>query len=903
MISKKLMVMMISMVGAVACFSVGLSAYTKVSMDPNAVETHSYDAVDDGETVTVSFKYFAFTGYTEGDVVNNVAEDFSYDKTYDASTNQSQSLPLSFSSSFEGVSYSKTITANLSSNSTANISGLTAGTKIGSSTVGGIEYTLFASTTFTLTRTSSTSCNTTKYTYQVKGSYHWEYESAQIIPTGSAYGSAVMKTISVPKGSKLSESMARRLFEDEGANGYGYYGVFTDENLSSRYSFSTVLNSNKTLYAGFYKNTYDAVDYLGKILHNKTSNSAVYAEAAGTMNPKNDPSWFSTTKTLSLYNGGNDIVIPAGAKVTFGLNDGSEKKLWGDAQNTKMDGQETYRCFTVSLAEDIDLRGTISIGGTLGQKSSSSNEQGNITTYHVVLDLNGHTITCSSTAKILSYGIIIDSKGTGKILMNGACSILTPAIVYEYHGGNATSNTVNSYTTFPFQWYNAPYLRCRVEMRHINGSWGSVSGYLAIKTSGYSESTPELHILGGNSDYLFVISGNDPEAYVEYEGIQSSAILDALEGTDTACVSRRSRITFHHISHSEFGYLSLSVGTTVNTQDYLFPISPFFNIRFEDSNFYLNKSMVLLPGCSFFGDADSEMHFETTTYSNKQLAGGFFCFERSHVFYDDRISPKVGDPIKDAGFSADVGTTSTKAPNSVQLARYYGKATATFLGKTYFKTGNTSPYVFSGVVNLHNVGWDDGGENPLHESSETSLAAQLIDVKSHGAVLQTYGYSFMLGYKDSSDYCQEIMSTSMPLIAFDEAFVIDSSRSLHGHFDDTKGIFYEHLESGAWQAYILKSTATKKFQANNLTPTAVDVIEGSADSYYQYVVNASGETYYYFSGVYLPPSTSKATPTNSNGTYTITLNTSRFLKNGTTTNVKWKNASASHPKSGYWAKA
>ena len=867
--------------------TIGGATYSKKTISPNAEETNSYAVLDESTKVTVSFKYSAITGTEAGATADQYSDTASFNTTYGSNSNASQTLTLSFSHpGNSSITYSTTKTLNADSGTA-----YAAGATIGTVTSGGTTYTIKAVTAFTFSRAKSSGCSTT-YTYTITGTYRFEWTGAIMTNVVTNFGNAVMKTFSLPKNGQLTDATLRRLFEPEASDGYVYHGVYSDAALTTPLTLPVTVSSNATYYVGFYKNTYTDVAYLGKQIHNMSANKTVYLGASGILDPSNDATYFSPTKSFVLVNGGTPINIPSGKTLLFALGGGTFENTF-TAKKTDVEPTEANRQYTVVLGEDINLSGTLQIGGTSGNSDASSNSQGMLNGAYVVLDLNGHTINCASGASIDCRGMLIDSAGTGNIVLNGSASLSSLMVIYDTRGGSATSAMAD--TTFPYNWYHMPYLRCKVTMKHSSGTWGSIVGRFNFRSSGYTTKSVVFNIVGPNaSGYLFSVSGDAEDSIAIFEGIHAEALEKAIGG-DTQSIARRLRVTFRH-TNCQFGYFSVNVGTSVDTRDYTMPITPFMDLRFENSKFTLDKPMCLIPGSSFFGDEDSTMHFTTSTYSSTQLAGGLYVGDRSCVTYDDRISPTVGAVITNHSYKANEGMAAAVS-GSQPLAKYYGKGTSTFLGKTYFTTGNTTSYVFSGITNMHNLGTYNASTSTYTNSAKSSLYEQFVDVVSKGANITTYGHSWMVGQK------YETYSFSMPLISFDEAFIIDSSRSLHGHYDDANGVFYNHLDSGVMEPYILASSSNTVYSPTGLTPMACTVVEGESSDYYQYVTGSNGYNYYFFSGSHLLSSSSNtATPAKDGGVWKVTLNTSRF-ESSTTLAVKWVNASQSHRPGGYWARA
>ena len=511
----------------------------------------------------------------------------------------------------------------------------------------------------------------------------------------------VRKKLSVPSGYSLTDTYVANLFSS-GVDGYAFYGlvdaVSSDDtyvpstSLTLSYSYGDEITENSHFYAIFTK-TSTSESTITTAVNNTTSGNTtnIYIGAHGEgCNVSTDPTYVSSINNVALGTSDTPATVADGAIVNFCLNSSATQAYASysetpyDATNNptgyylKVEPQEENRQYTVSLQNDLYVNGTLVIGGTYGS-GTCSGTQGNINSYYVVLDLNGHDIHVSNTGSIMCYGMIIDSSLVpGTIYLKGG-NITTLLVMLDYKDFYTTFGCAMTYVC-PFQLYFIPYLRCRVEFTYdATYGWGEIDSFCRVHaatnltvfswTVDGLATDLTLNLIGPSDDtnkaFIFELetpaSGEEEKASVVYEynsldGVltDEDATTEDLQNINDYSLFVRNGLAFNNveftmgdvdITFSLIGSAKITVGYA---NDFSFPISPFFDIALNGSTFNIDSQLQFEAGSTFTADSDSKVILTTATYlggpyQGSVRFGGISSLDRGINYYDKKSGNFVED--------------------------------------------------------------------------------------------------------------------------------------------------------------------------------------------------------------------------------------------------------------------
>ena len=620
-------------------------------------------------------------------------------------------------------------------------------------------------------------------------------------------------------------------------------------------AYYLVLNSDNDL-SEYKNNLSDTITNLQS--GEKTFNAEV---AQGDENVTNDLSYFEGDRAVFLM---HETTIHEGVTINFGLNDGNIKQSASvtGVSNFEPENSAHELQYKVVLQEDMVIDGTLLIGSDYGVSGSQASN-GLITDEYVCLDLNGHNITINSTGKLESYGLIKDSKGTGTIFVKGG-SIQTLATIQDYRGGGATSKLVSG-KVFPFEVYSLPYLRCHVQiLMDSNRQFGEFLALAHVNYMSSSRTEVVLNFIGpeGGDSFLFSISNPQLDSSVDIYGYSHKAMEEDAKMTETdrqAVLSKRMKIQLNNVV-CNMNALKFNISVPIDTSEYFFPISGFFDIMLCASTIVISQRIKFMPGSSFFADETSVV---ALSY-NDQRSAQVIALGNNYYYYDSQYEKFVNNDYMDGGD----GAQGQKYRRSDVFAKYFSFPRIYIYGTLAIRQGNTesnsSPYVLAGNINFNRVAYysDDLSARTYVDYEEQENPFTKIVSDSSGATsFSTYSFSSMLGgvtglkegYKTyfSKGY-------SLPLVSNGICYYQNTTQTNGsvGTFDSRTG---EMLFDGSH--YILESTRSYSSSATN-DDGSCSLIRVTKDSDLPVYQDDNGGKYIFFAGMY-----SKFSPeTDSTGT-------------------------------------
>lgn len=630
-------------------------------------------------------------------------------------------------------------------------------------------------------------------------------------------------SITIDKGSSIPTSFIKNSFyKDKNSKDYEFVGfkeVRSDGKPSDSFtSLDKTFTENTTLYAVFNSKTLngDTKYNLSDTINNTSSGTVDFnaGVAAGNLNLSNDYTWLDSEKKVFLGGANTMTTIKKGVNARFLFNDGSEsKKNEFKSEYVHVEPDEENRQYTVVLQNDLIINGQMQVEGNYGVNTSGAT-QGVITKEYMCLDLNGHNITINNGGKLISNGLIIDSVGTGQIIVEGGGYLRTLAVIHDYRGGTMTQSYVNK-DVFPFQVYQLPYLRCkaRVKYNQTNG-WGSLNGYVnaqalndvvvAGQTIIKGQQEFELNFIGSSNNFIKLDkpSTYNEDSYVDVIGYKENSIDEASANNKPYSISQRIKIIINNcvVSIGEFKF-NIKVGpisVSVDTSKYSLPISSFFDLEVKNSFLTLDKRIKFLPGSSLIVDKNSTT---LLSYNKKaKRAGQISVLDKSYCYYDKNYKYVTTDLIKLADMSGkDQNGNATEANISgddygqrvfkaQSFQKYKSNPNVQIKGTLLFKTGNDSgmDYQLSGTINLNKIGYtSDGTLSSSTSSTIVNSNNPFSELNKQSVKVITYGYDYMIGNCSNNSH---VKGFSRPLVSNETAYYNDGINSYVGTYEND-GIF------------------------------------------------------------------------------------------------------------------
>ena len=599
---KKVNLILIFIFVVIAFCGLGIGSYL-IQGNPIKIENGNVNNNNDNITITVKYKVYDNLTETETDRIDQGTRNINSDSAY----NDFKSYVSSYIDT-EAIPY-----FNNPSNGTTLQDGKYLITK--SQEYSGFYFVIQnSSCKVTITSGSCGGSDTTSYSgscniYFVKYDRIYEYS----LFSDSTYDEIITCNSGYIFNSYYIKSKLH-LFTEDDKYSFLYFkyvnsdGTLTDEivndgiTINSDSTICAIINNNKSTTLG-------KID-ITELVKNTTSTLKVYI-GSSQANVSDDYTYASELNSFSLGKNNNQISINSGANINFCLNSGSEYFL-ADSKNSnngsiiEAEVSNKSKQYTVCLNSSlvIESGAKLTIGAYLG-KSGSTGVQGHINGDYVCLDLMGNNLIVKG--ELLAYGLIKDSIGTGRVIVEGG-ELTTPTTILDYKGGTNTRE-LNTAKVFPFLLYNIPYLRAKTIIKYdeLNGKWGGITGFLRIclqTTFGATFENINIRFIGNDNNYFFQFVealGSFNESYLEFTSYLTNAPKDEITNSTNFNSNALRRISWN-FENVKFKINSINLtinSVNINTSDFIFPLSPFMEIFIKNS-IYILKFFYLVKKNEFF---------------------------------------------------------------------------------------------------------------------------------------------------------------------------------------------------------------------------------------------------------------------------------------------------------------
>ena len=655
----------------------------------------------------------------------------------------------------------------------------------------------------------------------------------------------------------------------------GFYNSFNNGVLENKYTNDTFTDT-ATIYLALYK---PISEQIGKYSVTETINNIqsgtydfyVNNPAGGGQNIWNDYSYDQTNSSFNLGFSNLATTINQGSIINFALNDGFKLNLNdNDYQPPSVpsyanpDTQQNSKQYTIKLINDLYINGTLNLHSKVGNNTSSS-MQSSINGGYVNLDLNGHNIYISSTGTLNSYGIIEDSVGNGTINVSAGGTLASYVTIEDYKSGSSTTKLVDQ-KVFPFTNYFFPYLRCNVYIECTKNtqniiSTGTFNGIVSFKLINDQSiitvpiANMTLNFIGTGDNTFFKINdvensnGNTSSGvYLNFNFNENTNFEDFLTTSNEYryLTTIRNKWTFVNLNISlnkitmdvagalgdDFELIigifggALKIPSTINTDEYVFPLPAYFDLNFINSIFRFSQPVQILPGASLYFDEDSFVYLE---YNTSRSAGLYSSGDAVKIFKNEGF-------INTSTSTSDLWSTGLIHTESIW--KYSNQPSINCLGTIVFTKGNAvSPYILVGNINFNKVAICDSNGSNLQDLNVDK--SQLFStLQTNGVNVKTYSYFIYPGNEN-----MVLKAYTLPLISYDNAYVYNSDGpyNLYGSYNQDNGIF---TDNNGLNYFFLND------QTFSLTNTSTTLVQLESFDSTQNFITYNGSNYVYFGGCY-----------------------------------------------------
>lgn len=771
----------------VAFITIGASSFIAKWSDK---ASDSDGVIDNGDTVTLSFKYAVCEDITETVYEKEAISGY-------------ENITISDKTTYESFF--------------SFISGIASGVPISNTTIPAGTYTYEGTGNYSGTfiildvssqikHTEADSCSGTSESYE--GTYTISSKkNTSRVKSYNYYGNSIKETINVKKNKTVTANDLNELFSLSNDDSYKFVGLAEEnsDGTPSENAVSLPINAagTKTYYAIFNKSEMASTTtyHLGKTISGYTTGEYTFNEYIGSTDEFNltkDSSYFEKDNVIFLGDKTSTITtedgetlvgtkIASGVAINFGLNSGDVTIAGTHAAVHDLEPEDSKHTnqYTIFLQSDLYVYGTLVIGANYGT-TQNTNYEGHIADEYVTIDLNGHNIYVKG-GTLNVYGLIKNSKDTGEVISYGGY-IYTLAVIYDYRGGSATSSLVTN-TIMPFQVYNLPYFRCKARLYYSSKGWTQFIARCQAQTTSITASEILINFLGGADDtVLFKLSQQD-DSYVEIEGTENKQITDGKTATSNEvifCLSRRLKISFYNCD-AKMSNIVINPGATVDTVNFNFPVSSFFDIFLINTDMTFSQSLKIMPGASLIADKNSNviMSFDSTNKKSAQIS----VLGDSAYYYDSEKTTIVKNDL----IAEDQFVYQKTFFQSETLWKYYSGNRVKIYGTLVFKGGNSSirEYLLAGAIDFNRVAYSSDGTTtnlvPVSYEENENPFAKLMQEHSDLKII-TYGYDYMVGNHNRNGI---IKGYSRPLVSYGKGYYTNGSADSAkvGDYSFRTGIF------------------------------------------------------------------------------------------------------------------
>lgn len=649
------------------------------------------------------------------------------------------------------------------------------------------------------------------YTKYMHFQYFPQIEQRKVVITEeiSGHEDNVLETkIKVKKGSKISPL-------DLKINNYTQCGFYATQEYDTFFDFTKPINEDGDIYVNYFEDS-TGVSHLNNAISSLNKSTLnVYDGKKGGSGGDFDISTDSRYSNGNLFLSQTTIASGNTVNMTYGA---SECFIAGDPETTKNYTENYVNHRTASddaicveydgniynglannsnsvvLNGDLTVKGKMVIGAKIGAYTNLQMQSYIIGNY-CLLNLYGHNLVIDG-GTVVAYGMIVDTIGTGKIIIKNGGTLKGTMTVSDAKGSTQMILGISKRQT-PFTEYRLSYITVPI----VIYNQCSLIGYFKLDFGNdFGIANSFLNIIAP-SNSIFVWNDNDTSSYILYEPRIIQNLYDIANTTiykqlyylrNVINIYGNVRVPESVILNISVTFANMNLDADIDFVRIDIPISPFFDIRvMGNHSFELYSKLIFYPGSSFYSDYGSTVNFKVSSTKAKEyatiekggvlgkkvtiygetryVAGGLFVYE------SDMSSSSLGSPLKyTQGLCAQ---TSYWKLDKLKSSCINGNVAFDTSINTNVSTGDGF-YFLSGNIQI--------SESALKTMLQSKALIKTYDMKAD----ITNGFLFD-GTHMNGEYQYESATSYhiLPLISGDKAFMIDSQRSTEGRFNNKTGVF------------------------------------------------------------------------------------------------------------------
>lgn len=279
----------------------------------------------------------------------------------------------------------------------------------------------------------------------------------------------------------------------------------------------------------------------------------------------------------------------------------------------------------VVLQNDVIMLGSMTIGGRTGYYGNDSgnpsdgaevtvksqtqlNFQGYLMGDYCQLDLNGNTLVVRNGGMLDCWGSVIDSKGTGKIVLESGAVLYSPFVVEDmYREDSMPVSYFNNDAAFTM--YRMPYLECNVEIK----PGAKLYGKYRISLGSGGTASGDILLVGGEGSGAFL----EIKSKAKFDGyLRRTSYIDPSIPTNTFItnnmINQKIRYEANNIEINmneisfKFDYSSMNFDIHFGKTQFWIP--PYFDFALYNSKVTIKQFLIFMPGVNMYVDYNSEIY-------------------------------------------------------------------------------------------------------------------------------------------------------------------------------------------------------------------------------------------------------------------------------------------------------
>ena len=339
------------------------------------------------------------------------------------------------------------------------------------------------------------------------------------------------------------------------ADGYqfmGWYDVSNEKYISTSAKAALNIDSDCTITARFASKT-AALFETGGQPFDDLGDAVAYAQANG-----QSKITLATDGSIS-----GTYTIPAGITLLIPFDEAGTLYTDAPAAIRTAPASKPFRTLTMSDGASITVNGAISLGGRY--YAAGGSEQGRpVGDYGYIKMVDNSSITVKNGGNLYAWGFI---SGSGSVLAESGATVYEFYQIADFRGGSASSNV--GHEVFPFSQYFVQNIEVPLTL-NAGANEQVYSGVYAMR----STYTTAINFIGDTGMFK-VESGSFTKDYDE----------------------KTDRLVFTVNGEAALNTLSLKLaGTSVNSANYVLPITNNITINIQSGNVTINQDAALLAG-------------------------------------------------------------------------------------------------------------------------------------------------------------------------------------------------------------------------------------------------------------------------------------------------------------------